>query len=174
MGCIYKIANIKNGKFYIGSTNDFERRKREHIELLYKNKHHSKLLQNDWNEFGADSFHFEIVENVPDKQRKIYEQRYLDQLVNTDLKYNIVKDAFAGLEYYNEKEKRCRICGGEFTTKFRKHKCCSHDCLDTYFSILEEAQQENQWKYSNYDGKNVSDWDIDDHLAAWWDDALEK
>ena len=43
---IYKITNIITGYFYIGSTNNFNRRKLNHLHLPRNNKHHSIYLQN--------------------------------------------------------------------------------------------------------------------------------
>ena len=36
---IYQIVNLLNGKMYVGSTKDFEKRKKVHFVLLIKNKH---------------------------------------------------------------------------------------------------------------------------------------
>ena len=41
---IYKITNLKNGKFYIGSSKDMDRRWYEHINELNKNIHINKKL----------------------------------------------------------------------------------------------------------------------------------
>ena len=48
--CIYKITNLINGKMYIGQTNDFNRRKREHKNKMYGNC--SKVLYNAIEKYG--------------------------------------------------------------------------------------------------------------------------
>ena len=61
---IYKIRNVVNGKFYVGSAADTRIRFRQHRKLLRKGTHHCKHLQNSWNKHGEDVFKFEVVEHV--------------------------------------------------------------------------------------------------------------
>jgi group I intron endonuclease len=61
---IYKIRNLLNGKFYVGSAQDTRTRFRQHRRLLRKGTHHCKHLQNAWNKYGEDLFKFEIIEHV--------------------------------------------------------------------------------------------------------------
>lgn len=62
--CIYKIINKNKGKFYIGSTNNFIRRKREHYYQLEKQKHCNKHLQRSFDTYGKDVFEFEVLFNL--------------------------------------------------------------------------------------------------------------
>jgi group I intron endonuclease len=79
--CIYSIICTKNNKKYIGSTVDFNRRKRVHMCNLKNNKHHSYKLQNSFNKYGSDSFIFEILEIInSNEDLLIKEQNYLDEL----------------------------------------------------------------------------------------------
>lgn len=92
-GVIYKITNIKNNKFYVGSTIDFKRRKTHHLSNLRNGKHVNKYLQNAFNKYGEDSFKIEVIdkgENIKDK-----EQGYLDR-IDFDNSYNICKFAHGG------------------------------------------------------------------------------
>jgi len=77
---VYKITNTLNGKFYIGSTNNIDRRWKEHTNDLSKNKHVNYHLQNSWNKYGEDNFKFEIVEECKENIRIQLEQSYLDNL----------------------------------------------------------------------------------------------
>lgn len=52
---IYKITIGK--WFYYGQTNNFDRRKREHLSALQKQKHDNIILQNAYNKHNL--FHFE-------------------------------------------------------------------------------------------------------------------
>lgn len=62
---IYRLCNIKDGRFYIGSTSQsFTRRWRQHLNDLYQNKHANKHLQAAWKKYGADNFTFDIVTEI--------------------------------------------------------------------------------------------------------------
>lgn len=59
---IYAIRNTKNNKMYIGESFNILLRWKFHKEELNNGTHHSYKLQADWNEYGAESFKFQIVE----------------------------------------------------------------------------------------------------------------
>ena len=61
---IYKIRNLVNQKFYVGSSNNVYERFRAHKKLLRGNRHHSPHLQAAWNKYGSDCFVFEIIAHV--------------------------------------------------------------------------------------------------------------
>lgn len=63
---IYKIVNLVNDKFYLGSTTNKKVRFREHRKQLRGNRHHCKHLQSAWNKYGEEKFAFKVVEEVPD------------------------------------------------------------------------------------------------------------
>lgn len=58
---IYEIFNNKNKKSYIGSSQDIYKRFSNHKSDLRNNKHKNNNIQNDFNEFGEESFEFRIV-----------------------------------------------------------------------------------------------------------------
>ncbi len=79
---VYKITNLKNGKFYIGSSKNLIKRFKEHITDLHKQEHHSRYFQRAWNKYGETSFYFEILEVVIEENKLIErEQHYLDTLL---------------------------------------------------------------------------------------------
>lgn len=55
---IYAIKNKINNKMYIGKTNNFQRRKENHINALKNKWHHNGALQKDFNEYGEKNFEF--------------------------------------------------------------------------------------------------------------------
>lgn len=57
---IYKIENLKNGKKYIGLTNNINRRRARHFTDLKGNRHDNKFLQKEYNIYGKESFSFSI------------------------------------------------------------------------------------------------------------------
>lgn len=98
-GGIYKIINIQNGRFYIGSAKEFKNRWSNHYSSLRRNRHHNKFLQNDFNKYGEKTFLFEIVEvmlNHTTEERRLREQAYIDQSLNDlekkDLCFNLAKN----------------------------------------------------------------------------------
>lgn len=70
---VYSIINKINYKTYIGSSKDIDRRWREHINNLNKNKHINHALQHDWNEYGQDNFKFSVIKQCDEKDLKYIE-----------------------------------------------------------------------------------------------------
>lgn len=93
--CIYKITNMQNKTYYIGSTTDYIERIKIHFRLLKQQKHHNFKLQEDFNKYGKDSFKSKIVKKVEIKHREIEEQQILNNL-NYDKVYNISRKASGG------------------------------------------------------------------------------
>ncbi len=77
---VYKITNLINGKFYIGSSKDLNRRKKDHFRILSKGTSHNKILQNAVNKYGIINFKFEIIENCTEELLFITEQKFVDEL----------------------------------------------------------------------------------------------
>jgi group I intron endonuclease len=94
MAVIYRITNMANNKYYIGSAESFERRKWQHTYDLKRGAHKNPHLQAAWNKYGADMFVFEILETIPDGI-SVYdvENRYLHSCVGQADCYNINIDA---------------------------------------------------------------------------------
>lgn len=109
---IYRIINIVNGKFYIGSSKNLEKRKKEHFRELKANKHANAKLQHAYNKYGKDSFKFEILEHVVDVSSLLNtEQKWLDKFKTYDREvgYNIAINASApmkGRKHTEETKKR--------------------------------------------------------------------
>jgi len=91
MPYIYVIENKSNGKFYAGSTNNFNRRWPEHKKKLRKNKHPTPHLQASWNKYGEESFSFKVVCECSNEQRTFYEELFIKSATyNVKLKVNSV------------------------------------------------------------------------------------
>lgn len=105
---IYKITCIKNGKIYIGSTCNFQKRKYKHLADLRINKHTSKKLQNSFNKHGENNFLFEMIEFCePIKEILIErEQYYLDLLkpYDREIGFNNLPNAYSILGFKHPKE----------------------------------------------------------------------
>lgn len=93
---IYKIINVVNNKFYVGSAVKFSKRRARHFSELRNNKHPNSKLQNAWNKYGESAFIFAIVEEVTDKEQLLsIENKWLKECVGKDYCYNIGVDATA-------------------------------------------------------------------------------
>lgn len=86
---IYKIVNLVNDKFYVGSTTSQKVRFRQHRKLLRGNRHHCKHLQAAWNKYGESKFSFDVIEEVPETRRlQEIEETYLIQHAGREYCYN--------------------------------------------------------------------------------------
>lgn len=64
MLAVYKISNVANGKFYVGSSVNVRVRFQTHRRELRKGTHHCEPLQRAWDKYGEDRFKFEVVERL--------------------------------------------------------------------------------------------------------------
>ena len=93
---IYKIRNIVNDHYYIGSTVDSRKRFWAHRKDLRTGNHVCAHLQRAWNKYGEDCFKFEIVEQLNSKEALFpAEQRWLDEHFGKDYCYNVAAYADA-------------------------------------------------------------------------------
>lgn len=116
MGAIYKILNICNNDFYIGSAIDYRRRLREHKSMLNKNKHHCKYLQNAVNKYGIENFVMVKVEdNIANTSLINIEQFYID---NLNPKYNSNPVAGSSLGFKHSNETKIKISKSRLGNKW--------------------------------------------------------
>jgi group I intron endonuclease len=94
---VYKITNTKDGKFYIGSSNNIYARIARHKRELIKGIHNNPHLQNAWNKHGADVFSFQILVECDEIKRLEAEQVKIDLAfaMEPNLLYNIAKNTLA-------------------------------------------------------------------------------
>ena len=72
---IYKIINKINGKYYVGSSEDIEKRFRIHKQCLNGNYHINPHLQYAWNLYDKNIWDWTIIENVSADKLLIIEQK---------------------------------------------------------------------------------------------------
>ena len=86
---IYRIRNVVNQKFYVGSTTNSKERFRTHRNKLRSGKHHTPHLQAAWTKYGEECFVFEVVEEVDSvASLQAAEDRWLEQYVGQPDCYN--------------------------------------------------------------------------------------
>ncbi len=92
---IYQIRNLIDGKLYIGSTSDFQRRKKQHFNDLLNNCHCNIRLQRAINKYGIGNFVFEILEKANyDENIVKLENHYMQILNSKQHGYNIANASF--------------------------------------------------------------------------------
>jgi len=85
IGGVYRITNISNGKYYIGSSMYIQDRWGAHIRDLNSGVHDNLYLQRAWNKFGQNKFLFEVLECILVRDKKLLlerEQYYIDKVFN--------------------------------------------------------------------------------------------
>ena len=91
---IYKIRNVVNDHYYVGSTVDSRKRFWAHRKALRLGNHDCVHLQRAWNKYGEDCFKFEVLETHSSKD-ELYpaEQKWLDEHFGKDYCYNVAAHA---------------------------------------------------------------------------------
>lgn len=90
MAVIYRITNMANGKFYIGSAESFARREWQHKYALRRNEHKNPRLQAAWNKYGEEMFVFEVIEEIPEGgDQLVCEDKWLRGCVGKPECYNV-------------------------------------------------------------------------------------
>ena len=106
MAVIYRITNMANGNFYIGSAESLPRRVWHHKYDLKRNQHKNPHLQAAWNKYGEEMFVFEIIEEVPQgEDQLVWEDKWLRDCVGKLDCYNVNTLATAprlGIEHTEE------------------------------------------------------------------------
>lgn len=93
---IYKIINVINNKFYVGSAVDLKRRKARHFSELRNGKHGNRHLQAAWQKYGEQAFVFVVVqEALETEDLLVIENSWLKGHVGNGYCYNIGTDATA-------------------------------------------------------------------------------
>ena len=93
---IYRIRNVVNKKFYVGSSNNVYERFRAHKNMLRNNRHHCVHLQAAWNHYGEECFVFEIVAHIADEADLFTaENVWLQEHVGKEHCYNAGRSAEA-------------------------------------------------------------------------------
>lgn len=86
---VYKIINLTNAKFYVGSTIKIKERFRTHRRKLRNGTHHCLHLQRAWDRDGEGSFVFRVVAVLENPaELHAIEQAFLDEHHGSPQCYN--------------------------------------------------------------------------------------
>lgn len=106
---IYRIKNLLNNKFYIGSAKNLKLRWFDHRKLLRKNAHFNFHLQRAWNLHGESSFEFECIEFCEFEKLIEIEQLYLNKYYHLNVLYNLNPTAYSQAGRTHNQETRLKI-----------------------------------------------------------------
>lgn len=87
---IYKITNLIDGKFYIGSSTNLYKRYYTHVNHINTNRKSCVKLIRAVQKYGSDNFKFEIVAKCPVEYVLKLEQWFI---TNLNPEYNVAKVA---------------------------------------------------------------------------------
>lgn len=113
---IYKLISKKTLEFYIGSSQNLQKRKSDHFSLLKNNKHPNKYLQSVYNK--REDIYFEIIEECNIENLIEREQYYIDTLFP---KYNLRPIAESNKGWKMSNESKTKI------SSFNKGKTLSEE-----------------------------------------------
>ncbi|MEI6748852.1 MAG: GIY-YIG nuclease family protein [Bacteroidales bacterium] len=65
---IFMIKNLKNNKIYLQTSTDMDRAYNSDVFKLKAGLHSNKAMQDDWNTSGADSFAFDLCDELKIKE----------------------------------------------------------------------------------------------------------
>lgn len=122
MSGIYKIVNLINGKFYVGSAKDICGRWIRHRSELNRRKHHNIHLENAWHKYGSKNFLFIIIERLPSDitEKELFDKEdiYLKLLKP---EYNISPKATGGntLKNHPRYQEICKLISFKVKQQFK-------------------------------------------------------
>jgi group I intron endonuclease len=164
---VYKITNIINGKFYIGSSSNIQKRWTQHKANLNAKEHDNIHLQNAWNLYGSRNFKFEIIEECQPEAQFEREQYYLNTLNPFGERgYNLVRRISKKYLSDNYMTKACAMCHKNYNTFSHLSKYC-----DKCKEILSESSKDwwKTWVNEKITSEDVISWGYDS-----WDDFWES
>lgn len=144
---VYRITNLKNGRVYIGSTNNFEVRRLEHLGQLRSNKHINRKLQLDFKDYKEESFVFEVIFDGFTNREQMLLKEY-EVILQSSNRYNIQTTCPITVP---NKKRRHKV-GKRFEyrwamaskTKSKKKKCSpvvkDHPVLDEALRLKKERE----------------------------------
>lgn len=113
---VYKIQNLTNGFFYIGSSKDLKRRINGHISMLELGSHIIKKMQNDFNSLDENIFKAFILEQCEEDELSRVENKW----------FKVYGVSFGNCNTYNTKTTSQR---GELLCILKQH------CKDNGFVL---------------------------------------
>lgn len=109
---VYILKNLTNGKNYIGSSDNIERRIYDHLNSLNRGSHYSEPMQKDFN--NGDNFICAILKKFPNRDFKDelyhFERIYIIQFDSINNGYNTLlpNNYYKSYEQHIDEEKQIK------------------------------------------------------------------
>lgn len=132
---IYQIVNKINGKRYVGSSVNIERRWSGHRHRLRKGVATNNILLSSWLKYGEGSFYFEIIEECSRSELIAREQFHIDQ--KSEYNSRKIADSNYG-RVIGDDEKKARS-----KAMIERHRKSPHLAEATRKSLLEMWRNES-------------------------------
>ena len=110
ISAVYKITNTITNDFYIGSSNNVNRRWTEHKKISLWKRCPNNPMYLDMKKYSLDKFEFQILEEVEIAHLKETEQKFIEKMHPTYNSYNA-----KGLDVDKYDNKLCQYNGETLT-----------------------------------------------------------
>lgn len=141
---VYEIINTITGDFYIGSSVDLEKRRKQHFRESTWKYNPNKPLYNDMKQYGKNSFLFKPIWLCNPEELNKYEQLAIEKY---NPKYN-VKAAYTGMskKEYDKKYYKENI---DSIKQQRKQYRKEHAYIKQYYKQYYKQYDNQQCLYEN-------------------------
>ena len=164
-GVIYAIKNRSNNKVYIGSSVNYRRRKTHHLSRLKANDHENSHLQRAYNKYGKDSFLFNIIETVSNRENIIIREQYwidYHRSYNRNFGYNLQPKAYSNLGNKHSEETKAKI------SVLKKGKKWTERQIISRIGLVRRRTDKNRGK-NNKLSKPILRYDLNNNIVDAWE-----
>lgn len=160
---VYKITNSSNGKFYVGKTNDLQKRWYNHVycALVEKEKTH---FYNAIRKYGAKNFLVEVIEEHELEEQALEREMYwIDTLKSNDrvIGYNITNggEGTSGLKHTEETKRKIAVAhlGKKHSKKTKMSMSVAHKGKVLSSETKNKISQANVGENNGMYGKTISE-----------------
>lgn len=144
---IYTITCTENNRVYVGRSKDIEKRWKSHLNSLRSENHINKQLLKDYQEYGEESFKFEVVKET---------DNMIDNKREESCLYYQLKES--GVELYNE----AQIIDYRSISREESEGLCEEIVNRTTAVLAENKVDRHDWEVR----------DIAEQLNVSYDDAV--
>lgn len=137
ISAVYKIVNTITGESYVGSSKNVKKRWKQHKCQSYWKRYPNSMLYQDFQKYGVDKFHFQILCSVMEEYLKDVEQELIEMLQPV---YNSINAK--GLDVERHKEYNKEYQQSDKAKEYQK----KHRQSEKYKERINRYHQSEKWK----------------------------